>query len=156
MRAYDPHNNLIFLTNRVARQLSNLLLSRMDYEGFLPQGSHLGILADLVIKDGPRQQDLALSAIIDKATVARALGNLEREEMIRRTVDPLDRRQKRIYITDRGRDLWRYARDFSQQTIAIARRGVSDEELLSCTRVLQRMYHNLNEQIIQPQNISNE
>jgi DNA-binding MarR family transcriptional regulator len=128
----------------------------MDYEGFLPQGSHLGILADLVIKDGPRQQDLALSAIIDKATVARALGNLQREGMIRRSVDLEDRRQKRIYITDRGRDLWRHARDYSQQTIAIARRGVSDEELLTCTRVLQRMYHNLNEQLTQPQNISNE
>ncbi|MEO0731527.1 MAG: hypothetical protein AAFZ52_01735, partial [Bacteroidota bacterium] len=73
----SPQNNLIFLTNRIGRQLSRLLLAGIEFEGYQPHGSHMGLLADLIDNDGQRQQDLAISTIKDKGTVARALASLE-------------------------------------------------------------------------------
>lgn len=146
-----PRNNLIYLTNRVGRQLSRLLLEQMEFEGFLPQPTHMGLLADLVEEDGVRQQDLALSTIKDKGTVARALGGLERAGIIRREVDTADRRQKRIYLSSKGLRMCAYARQNADRTLASATKNIDPEEFTLCLDVLQRVYANLHEQLSTPQ-----
>lgn len=148
----SPRDNLIYLTNRVGRQLSRLLLEQMEFEGFLPQSTHMGLLADLVEEDGVRQQDLAISTIKDKGTVARALGALEQACFIRREVDAADRRQKRIYLSPKGHRMWAYARENADRTLASAAKNINPEEFTLCIDVLQRVYANLHEQLSTPQN----
>jgi DNA-binding MarR family transcriptional regulator len=152
----DPQQNLIFLTNRVGRQLSRLLLEQMEFEEFYPQSTHMGLLADLMTNDGLRQQDLAISTIKDKGTVARALKQLEVAGMINRAVDEEDRRQKRIRITDKGLRLIEYASDHAEHTISCAKKNITTEELAICTSVLNRIYHNLHQQLSIPQSINHE
>lgn len=148
----SPRDNLIYLTNRVGRQLSRLLLEQMEFEGFLPQSTHMGLVADLMEKDGVRQQDLAISTIKDKGTVARALGGLERALIIRREIDTTDRRQKRIYLTDKGQRMCQYAKLSADRTIASATKSITPEDITTCIDVLQRVYANLYEQLSTPQN----
>jgi DNA-binding MarR family transcriptional regulator len=152
----DPHQNLIFLTNRVGRQLSRLLLDRMEFEKFLPQSTHMGLLADLMTNDGMRQQDLAISTIKDKGTVARALKQLEAVGIINREVDPEDRRQKRIYLTEKAHRMWAYAHDHANYAICCAKKDIPPEELAVCTSVLNKIYHNLHQQLSIPQSINHE
>jgi DNA-binding MarR family transcriptional regulator len=152
----DPQQNLIFLTNRVGRQLSRLLLERMEFEEFQPQSTHMGLLADLMTNDDMRQQDLAISTIKDKGTVARALKQLEVAGMINRTVDKEDRRQKRIQITDKGLRLIDYAGEHAEHTISCAKKNITTEELALCTNVLNRIYHNLHQQLSIPQSNNHE
>lgn len=142
-----PENHLIFLTNRVGRQLAKLVLTNMKYEGYQPHSSHMGLLADLVEKDGQRQQDLAISTIRNKGTVARALASLEAGGMIERKNDPKDRRQKRIFITEKGRQLWSLAENRCFGALDIAARGLSTEEMNNCTAVLHKIYLNLHLQL---------
>lgn len=146
----SPQQNIIFLTNRVGRQLSRLLLEQMEFEGFLPQSTHMGLLADLVDKDGLRQQDLALATIKDKGTVARAISCLEKGDLLRREVDVSDRRQKRIYLTDKGRRMWAYAESNTERALTSATRGISTEDYDRCIDVLQRVYQNLHQQLSIP------
>lgn len=148
----SPRDNLIYLTNRVGRQLSRLLLEQMEFEGFLPQSTHMGLVADLIEKDGVRQQDLAISTIKDKGTVARALGGLEHASIIWRKVDEADRRQKRIYLTDKGHRMWEYARENANRTMASATKNIQPEEFSLCIDVLQRVYENLHDQLSTPKN----
>lgn len=148
----SPRDNLIYLTNRVGRQLSRLLLEQMEFEGFLPQSTHMGLMADLMEKDGVRQQDLAISTIKDKGTVARALGGLEHARIIRREIDTRDRRQKRIYLTAKGKRMWQYASANADRTMATATKNIKPEDFSTCIDVLQRVYENLYEQLSTPQN----
>lgn len=152
----DPQQSLIFLTNRVGRQLSRLALERMEFEGFHPKSTHMSLLADLITNDNVRQQDLAMSTIKDKGTVARALKQLEEAGMINRKVDKEDRRQKRIKLTDKALRLGQYARKHAEYANHCATKNISDEELAICTNVLNRIYHNLHQQLSIPQSINHE
>ncbi|MEM1359050.1 MAG: MarR family transcriptional regulator [Bacteroidota bacterium] len=143
----SPENHLIFLTNRVGRQLAKLVLSDLEFEGYQPHGSHIGLLADLINKDGQRQQDLAISTIKNKGTVARALVSLETAGMIERKNDPEDRRQKRIFLTEKGRHLWALTESRRAHALDVAAQGLQTEEMKNCTAVLHKIYHNLHLQL---------
>jgi DNA-binding MarR family transcriptional regulator len=149
----NPRQHLIFLTNRVGRQLARLMLECMEFEKFRPQGTHMGLLSDIVLADGQRQQDLAISTIKDKGTVARSLKQLETAGIIKRTVDPEDRRQKRIHLTEKGGRLWAYAHDHAAHAMNCAQRDIPDEDLALCTSVLEKIYNNLHQQLSSPQSI---
>lgn len=107
----------------------------------------MGLLADLVDKDGLRQQDLAIATIKDKGTVARALSSLEENGMIRREVDVEDRRQKRIFLTDKGHRMWDHAQRHSDRTLTSATQAIEPQEFKTCINVLQRVYQNLHQQL---------
>lgn len=132
------------------------MLERMEFEEFLPQSTHMGLLADLIIKDGPRQQDLVISTIKDKGTIARALNGLENASIIRRVDDPVDRRQKRIFLTEKGHRLCAYAREHAEYAMDCARKNISPEELSICTSVLGKIYANLHQQLSIPQSNNHE
>lgn len=132
------------------------MLERMEFEEFLPQSTHMGLLADLITKDGQCQQDLVVSTIKDKGTVARALNGLEAAAIVRREADPEDGRQKRIYLTEKGMRLCVYAREHAEYAMECARQNISPEELEICTDVLGKIYHNLHQQLSIPQNTNHE
>jgi DNA-binding MarR family transcriptional regulator len=152
----SPQQHLIFLTNRVGRQLSRFLLEQMEFENFMPQSTHMGLLADLVENDGLRQQDLAISTIKNKGTVARGLNGLEKSGFIRREVDVKDRRQKRIYLTDKGLRMWKFAECKSNHTMKIATKDIPQEDFNTCIDVLQRVYLNLHQQLSTPNILTND
>ncbi len=123
------------------------MLERMEFEEFLPQGTHMGLLSDLMERDGMRQQDLAIATIKDKGTVARALNQLEEAQLIERRMDPNDRRQKHIYLTEKAHRLWHYAAERARRTIDIASQEITPEDMRTCVKVLQKMYTNLHDEL---------
>jgi DNA-binding MarR family transcriptional regulator len=141
----DPSESLVFLTNRVGRLLSNLIRKKLEEEeGPLQlQSTHLGVLVDLWVQDGVRQQDLAVSTIKDKGTITRTLNILERESLVVRVTDQSDKRNKRIYLTHKGKELKHQLMPFAQRATASATEGISAEELSVCKRVLAKLYNNL-------------
>lgn len=136
-------NNLLFLTNRVARQLTAISLEGVQLDGWRPQGTHLGIMADLLNGDGVRQQDLAISAIKDKATIARSLGVLEREGFVDRKIDRNDRRQKLIFLTNKGRQLHQEVMPMLLGRMEKQTQSIDPAELQICLGVLLRLYEQL-------------
>jgi DNA-binding MarR family transcriptional regulator len=96
---------LIFLTNRIGRLLDNAIRDSMREEDAQVLPQHMGVLSDLWARDGLRQQDLAISLIKDKATIARSLQTLEEQSIVVRVADPDDKRNKRIYVTSKGKSL---------------------------------------------------
>lgn len=103
----------------------------------------MGILADLLLEDGVRQQDLAVSSIKDKATIARALGRMEQKGFLERRPDPNDKRSKRIFLTEKGKELhgqvFSKAMDIEQEVTP----SVSLEDLRTARRVLRQIYEHL-------------
>jgi DNA-binding MarR family transcriptional regulator len=135
-----PANSLVFLTNRVGRLLAHEIRQRtaVDEWGVSPQ--HMGILVDLWVKEGVRQQDLAVSNIKDKGTIARALQSLEAANIVIRVPDQGDKRNKLIYLTHRGKALRDQLIPEAMQTVREATAGISEQELATCQRVLWQIY----------------
>lgn len=136
-------NNLLFLTNRVARQLTAISLEGVEIDGWRPQGTHLGIMADLLQGDGIRQQDLAISAIKDKATIARSLGVLERKGFVFRKINSHDRRQKLIFLTEKGHRLHQKVMPVLLGRMHEQTQTIEPEDLQVCLKVLLRLYEQL-------------
>ena len=149
---FKPDENLIFLTNRVGRQLSSLILAELDIDGYRPQSTHMAILADLYNEAaGLRQQDLAVSAIKDKATIARSLAQMEANGLVLRDPDPKDRRNKLISLTPKGRAIFTHFQPVKRQVMEVATQQIHPDDLAQCKLTLARIYHNLQVHINQPQ-----
>lgn len=141
---YQPFKSLVFLTNRVARLLAQHIWQRIDTDEveILPQ--HMGVLSDLWQQDGIRQQDLAVSLIKDKATIARTIQFLEQKNILVRVADQQDKRNKRIYLTHKGKTLKQQLIPHATSTIKDATAEVNPEDLKICIQVLNKIYKNLN------------
>lgn len=56
--------------------------------------------------DGAAQEKLSSLISVDKAAVARAVKSLEEKGYVRRVQDEHDKRQNRVFLTDRGKEYW--------------------------------------------------
>ncbi|PHN08026.1 MarR family winged helix-turn-helix transcriptional regulator [Flavilitoribacter nigricans] len=141
----DPYDSLVFLTNRVGRLLSNEVRKKLEEEGGpqILQTTHIGVLVDLWVQDGVRQQDLAVSTIKDKGTITRTLNFLEQENLVVRVTDRSDKRNKRIYLTHKGKEMEHRLLPYAEHATVGATDGISPEELRVCKDVLARLYKNL-------------
>lgn len=149
-------NNLLFLTNRVARQLLAVVLGELEVDGWRPQGTHLGILADLLNADGIRQQDLAISAIKDKATITRGLQVLEAEGLVFRSIDQKDRRQKLIYITEKGQAFHQKIRPILLGRMSQLTQAIPPTDMKVCLSVLHQLYDTLQHQLASTNHLNDE
>ena len=141
---YDPQDSLVFLTNRVGRLLVSHIRRALEKEGHQKLVPYMGILVDLWTGDGVRQQDLVISNIKDKGAIARGLTQLEKENLLVRIPDENDKRNKRIYLTHKGKNLQQAIMPISWKILESAQTGISKEEIKTCKKVLGQMYDNLN------------
>lgn len=151
---FNPLDSLVFLTNRVGRLLSKTIRKRWNRaeEELLP--THMGVLVDLWMNDGVRQQDLAVATIKDKATIARALAQMEQQSLIVRIADHNDKRNKRIYLTQKGKMIKEELVLHNGEVMKEACHGIAEEELDVCKKVLAKIYHNLNKRLQTQPNVS--
>ncbi|MEM6316169.1 MAG: MarR family transcriptional regulator [Bacteroidota bacterium] len=136
-----------FLTNRVGRLMSIHLKAKLDKEDFDMPGHCIGILADLWEKDGIIQQDLAISVVKDKATIARALELMEKQNIIVRIKDEKDKRNKKIFLTHKGRQLQHQVLSHGDSMMGEIDAMVSKEEMQTCLAVLSKVYYNLKDKL---------
>jgi len=141
---------LIFLTNRIGRLLANAIRDSMREEDAQVLPQHMGVLSDLWVRDGLRQQDLAISLIKDKATIARSLRTLEEQNIVVRVADPDDKRNKRIYLTHKGKSLKSALLPRAQQLQHKAVASIGEDDVQTCMNVLEQIYENLKRLRTQP------
>lgn len=137
----DP---LLFFIIRLGRLVTNKMSQRLGKDEQRLMGPHMGVLYDLMQADGIRQRDLAVSSLKDKATITRSLRFLEKEGYVLRSPDPVDKRSKRIYLTNQGRQFYQKVYPTAQEVMEEAKNGISSEDLSASVDVLQQMYNNLN------------
>lgn len=81
------------------------LLEAHNHAGFRLSLSEVFALAELSDSDTLSQQDLAERLGLEKSTVSRLAGNLERRGWLSRERDPANRRFYRLRLTAPGRDV---------------------------------------------------
>jgi DNA-binding MarR family transcriptional regulator len=69
-----------------------------------------GVMAAVLEQPGSGQRQLANSMGIDAVNFGQMIDSLERQGLIKRQIDPNDRRARQLYVTRRGTDLRRRLR----------------------------------------------
>jgi len=93
--------------------------------------------------EGMIQSDLARLLDVGKVTIGGLIDRLEASGHVQRRPDPVDRRVKRIFITDRGYEVIEHMRSVGRQLNASILKGISPEDVRIAEEVMHRMKDNL-------------
>jgi MarR family transcriptional regulator, transcriptional regulator for hemolysin len=86
--------------------------------------------------DGTSQKELAQALGVEGPSVVTLLDGLERRGLIRRQPDEVDRRVRRIFLTDAGRELQRKVHSIGEATERRMLAGIRRDDLDVFMRVL--------------------
>jgi DNA-binding MarR family transcriptional regulator len=99
----DRWNSLGYVINHLARLFADDLASR-----FQPYGVAVGqfpLLLALWEEEGISQTELSRRLSIEPATTTNTLRRMERDGLVERQANTDDQRGRRVYLTERGREL---------------------------------------------------
>jgi MarR family transcriptional regulator for hemolysin len=93
--------------------------------------------------DGVRQTDLAAALTIEDPSLVRLIDALERVGLVERLEDPEDRRSKRLWMTEAGRETYARVAAIHASLADAFVRDVSPVELDLCYNVLDRVLRSI-------------
>ena len=138
-RAVEPGTEALAAVRQLGKKIHATMERWADQYG-LSEG-RFQVLIRLRHVDGGRLAMGELAEMLDVSprTVTGLVDNLERDGLVKRVNDPVDRRSVYAAITDQGRDrlkaLWRDATSFQSGLT----RGFSDEELVQLRHLSLRL-----------------
>lgn len=96
----------------------------------------------LFYQEGISQDEVASILKMDKGTTARAIAKLEAEDYVRREVDMMDKRVRKLYLTQRARKFENQLRTILDQWKAILTSDLTVEEQEQAFALLGRIAKN--------------
>ncbi len=114
--------------NALAARIFAAVVSGTDFDDLRP--SHGNAMEQLELEDGLRLTDLAARAGITAQSMGELVDDLELKGYVERRPDPEDRRAKRIYLTDRGRE-----------NVRVAKRATDEVEVHLAELLGEQRYH---------------
>ena len=137
----SPGEGLGFVVHDVARMMrwefdrraSDLKLTRSQWS----------VLAHLLRSDGIQQRELAEQMDITAITLTGLLDRMEREGWVERRADPVDRRAKRIFLTQKVAPVTKELRALAREVRKTALQGLSEAEQQALMSLLLKVRSNL-------------
>lgn len=140
---YDIDNSFGTIVHWAERALIQRLQRNFEDGGFDVTVEQWRVLVNLWNREGQSQRELAAATHKDKTAITRILHGMEERDLVVRTPDRDDQRNKRIYLTRKGRDHQRALVTFTHKAIEQALEGIPEEEVEVCRRVLRGVIRNL-------------
>ena len=137
-------DNIIYLIAEISRLSHKRVSSIFNKNKFDVTVEQFGVLAVLWYQEGINQQTIANGLNRDKTTITRIIENMTKKNLLVKVPDQLDKRNKLIYLTDKGRSL---QEDMIKSTGIVymdAIKNLSEKDIKSVTSILQKMKNNLN------------
>jgi DNA-binding MarR family transcriptional regulator len=92
-----------FLLGKALQKVNQVSKSKLSFYGVTPV--QYALLRQLWRKDGQFGYELAERLQLDSATITGIIDRLEQNGFIDRRVDPNDRRNKLVFLTEKGRSM---------------------------------------------------
>lgn len=135
----DLENTIGPLIGKSYRSLSTLLQRNFKKIGYEISIDQWIILVGLFKNDGCTQQQLANFSRKDKASVARLISGLEQKQLVFRKADPTDRRNKKVHLSKRAKDIQQKFLTQVDFTIQQVLTGIDENEVEICKNVLKKI-----------------
>lgn len=131
-----------YLVGRTSRAIIKRLTKKFQDAGFDISYQQWSILIHLYRRDGQTQQELARTAVKDKAAITRLLNVLEKKNIVLRVPDRTDKRSKLIYLTHKAKAFKTDLIDLVEEMLREAEQGISFEEMEQCRTTLNKIFAN--------------
>jgi len=136
-------NSMGTLIGRTSHAILNRLQKRFREEGHTITVEQWQLLINLNNINNQFNQQLAENTFKEKSTVTRILDGLEKKALVKRVTETADRRQKRIRITAKGRNLLEKLKPLAHEVQSRALQGLDLEQLGVCREILLQMHGNV-------------
>ncbi len=103
----------------------------------------LSVLSCLWEQDGINQQEIANITVKDKASMTYLLDNLTKRELVYRQEDDTDRRNKKVYLTGKGKDLRIQIQPWVTEMFRMVGNNLPADSVKSLTQTLGKIRENL-------------
>jgi DNA-binding MarR family transcriptional regulator len=138
-------DNIIYLIGEIARLSHKRVTAIFTENNYDVTVEQFGVLALLWYQEGINQQSVANGLNRDKTTITRIVENMIKKNLIVKIPDQLDKRNKLIFLTEKGRSLQKDMIGSTGKVYMDAINNLSEKEIRTVTTVLQKMKTNLNE-----------
>ncbi|MFT7588093.1 MAG: DNA-binding MarR family transcriptional regulator [Limisphaerales bacterium] len=139
MSTFDPYNHLGFLAIRMGKLTHINAQKRIAERGMSFQPSCISILAQLWNGDGINQKELSDSLFMGKSSINKMLLALEKDALITRKAHQKDRRNKLIFLTQKGRDFRMILEEGNKKKEALLEQEFSKKEIQTAKLILRKM-----------------
>jgi DNA-binding MarR family transcriptional regulator len=136
-------NSIGYLVGRTSRAIMKRLSKKFISAGYDITYEQWSVLVHLFNQDGLSQQELALMAVKDKASITRLVNALEKKNVVLRINDQLDKRSRLIYLTNKAKEFKKDLVGVVDDMTREAQEGISETEMDACKATLNKIFKNM-------------
>jgi DNA-binding MarR family transcriptional regulator len=140
---YKLQDSLGYLTYQASGVIRKTISRELARRGYPLGAEQFSALVYIWDADGEPQRVLAEKMYRDKSTVTRLVGQIEAMGYVQRVSGKQDTREKRIFLTEKGRDLMTGVTRLVLEVLQLAVKGISKDEVKICKDILRRVWQNL-------------
>ncbi len=133
-------DKLLFLMSKIQHVLVTHIKNELKKEGIVLSPGQIGIILALERDQKTTMGKLSKVIEIDNAASSRLADKLEKEQLVERYINPEDRRQVNIAITQKGLDTARIVKKVVQTANARIKEGFTDKEIKTYQRVNKAIF----------------
>lgn len=122
------------------------IFSKLVYGHLLSSNLSLGqpkVIEYISEHDGCSQKDIAINCLIEPASVSSMLSTMERDGLINRKMNSMNRRSSLISLTKLGLEKAGYVKKTFEEVEKIALKDLSEEEIQQLLNLLMKVNKNL-------------
>lgn len=142
MQKYDFENNIGFIVNRAAKAFVKALDTDLRENVGVTFGQWK-VIVMLANQNGLTQKEIADRLGLEGPTLIPIIDKMEQEGLLVRKVDPDDRRNNRIYRTEKADELWDRMIECALRIREVSLRGIPEQDINTMRKVLEKIYENL-------------
>lgn len=131
------------IVNIVANKMKLELENSFKEHGYNITALQWFMLGVIYENEGITQNELAEKSKKDKTNIARIIEKLEKQKLIKRVRDDIDKRVFRLSPTQLGKETREELAYLAIELINKSTVGISDEESKMCLKILKKIYSNL-------------
>jgi MarR family transcriptional regulator, transcriptional regulator for hemolysin len=142
MQKYDFENSIGFIVNQAAKAFVKALDSELRQKVGITIGQWK-VMVILVNQNGLAQKEIAEKLALEGPTLIPIIDKMEKEGLVIRKVDPNDRRNNRIYRTEKANTLWNSMIECGLKIREVSIKDIPDENVKIMKNALEKMWQNL-------------
>jgi len=144
---YNFNESIGFIIVKAGRLIENKLKYDFENAGIRITPQQWSVLTYLWNEDGISQQKIADAFSKDKTSMTRLLNNMEKNNLILRKQDDIDKRNKKIFLTELSESLRKDSIKIAEKTLIEILNGVDHQLLKQSKKVLKQINKNLEKEL---------
>jgi len=137
-KKFNLHDTIGHMVNTTARQINNSIARAFSKAGHDITVEQWEVLMALWNRDGQCQHELATFCLKDRPSITRILDNMEKRELVVRVSSQVDRRNKGVHLTEKGKSLQDPLNNIAKAATKVALKNI-DKDVIESTKAFLKM-----------------